>query len=241
MGGRSIHCERGEDMSILRIDLPELVKDGMRLGRDVVHDEMSFLYPAPMAATPKTTRHAYGGLPLDQGDLGSCTGNATVGMKNTKFFSSGTLFTEDDAVRIYRGATKLNKYKGSYPPKDTGSSGLAAVKFATKREHWFAGYTHCFGLKHTLRTLTLQPCITGVTWYEGFDDPDSHGLVKIAGADRGGHEFVLIGLDVENRHIYAMNSWGASFAEKGEFHFSFDAFDRLLHENGDVTTGIKLK
>src|SRR5712675_2468987 len=102
-------------MSILRIDLPEIIKDGMRLGREIVHDEASFLYPAPMAATPKTTRHAYAGLPLDQGQLGSCTGNATVGMKNCKLFSSGTVYTEDDAVRIYTGATKLDNYKGSYP------------------------------------------------------------------------------------------------------------------------------
>jgi hypothetical protein len=228
-------------MSVLRIVLPEVVKEGMRLGRDVVHDELSFLYPAPMAAKLKTTRHEHVGLPLDQGDLGSCTGNATVGMKNCRFFSNGTVYTEDDAVRIYSGATKLDKFKGSYPPKDTGSSGLAAVKFATKQEHWYAGYTHCFGLKHTLRTLTLQPCITGVNWYEGFDEPDSNGLVKISGADRGGHEFLLIGLDVENHHVYAMNSWGPSFGEIGVFHMSFDDFDRLLDENGDVTTGIKLK
>jgi hypothetical protein len=228
-------------MSVLRIDLPEVVKEGMRLGREVVHDELSFLYPAPMAPEPKTTRHDYSGLPLDQGDLGSCTGNATVGLKDTTFFNSGTVYTEEDAVRIYSGATTLDNYKGSYPPNDTGSSGLAAVKFATKQEHWFAGYTHCFGLKHTLRTLTLQPCITGVSWYEGFDDPDNNGLEKIGGKSRGGHEFLLIGLDVEARHVYAMNSWGTSFAQKGVFHFSFDDFDRLLHENGDVTTGLHLQ
>jgi hypothetical protein len=118
---------------------------------------------------------------------------------------------------------------------------LAALKYATKKEGWFAGYTHCFGLKHTLRTLTLQPCITGVGWYEGFDDPNNNGLVKVAGDDRGGHEFLLIGLDVERRHIYAMNSWGASYAEKGVFHFSFADFERLLDEKGDVTTGVKIK
>src|SRR3954453_15581552 len=99
-------------MSILRIDVPELVKDGMRLGRDVVHDELSFLYPAPMAATPKTTKHEYGGLSLHPGGLGPCPGNATVGMKNCRIFTSGSVYTEDDAVRIYSGATKLDKYKG---------------------------------------------------------------------------------------------------------------------------------
>src|SRR5581483_378557 len=101
-------------MSFLRIDLPEIIKDGMRLGRDVVHDELSFLYPAPMAPEPKTTRHEYSGLPLDQGSLSSCTGNATVGLKNCTFFSSGKVYAEDDAVRIYSGATHLDSYKGSY-------------------------------------------------------------------------------------------------------------------------------
>src|SRR5687767_9768969 len=88
------------NVSILRIDLPEVIKEGMRLGRDIVHDELSFLYPAPMAAKPKSTRHEYVGLPLDQGDLGSCTGNATVGLKNCRFFSNGTVYSADDAVRI---------------------------------------------------------------------------------------------------------------------------------------------
>ena len=46
--------------------------------------------------------------------------------------------------------------------------------------------------------------------------------------------------DVEKKHIYAMNSWGTVFAQKGVFHFSWDDFDRLLHEHGDVTTGLKL-
>jgi hypothetical protein len=36
-----------------------------------------------------------------------------------------------------------------------------------------------------------------------------------------------------------MNSWGASYGQDGSFHFSWDDFDRLLDDNGDVTTGLK--
>ena len=106
-----------------------------------------------MAPQPADVRHQYRGLPPDQGSLGACTGNATVGMKNCAYFSDGTLYTEEDAVRIYSGATHLDPFKGIYPPTDTGSSGLAAVKFATKSLGWFGGYVHCFGMPHTLRTF----------------------------------------------------------------------------------------
>jgi Papain family cysteine protease. len=109
---------------------------------------------------------------------------------------------------------------------------------AAKELGYITGYRHAFGLQHALEALVLAPVITGVAWYEGFDEPDANGAVTISGSVRGGHEFEVVGIDVDARTVRACNSWGADWGDHGYFQFSWDTWDRLLHERGDVTTAI---
>jgi hypothetical protein len=102
--------------------------------------------------------------------------------------------TEADAVTIYALATKLDPFPGTYPPDDTGSSGLAACK-AAQRLGYISAYHHAFGIEHALRALQLGPVITGIDWYSSFDRPDSNGQIRIAGDVRGGHEVEVYGYD----------------------------------------------
>lgn len=107
------------------------------LGRHVEHDPRSRDYPFEVAAaTPlrKTLWRRYGRV-LDQGQLGSCTGNAIVGALNTLPLrkTGAAALTEKDAVSIYGSATAIDSIPGQYPPTDTGSSGLAVCKSAGAR------------------------------------------------------------------------------------------------------------
>lgn len=215
----------------------ELPIPGMRLGRHVRHDPRSRDYPAAEAPVLVNALHQRHCAPFDQGDLGSCTGNAAAGLLMTEpFYSAGRDLDEGDAVELYGRATRLDRYRGVYPPTDTGSSGLAVMK-AARQEGYLAGYAHAFGLQHALAALVLSPVITGVPWYEGFDKPDATGLVEIRGDVRGGHEFEVIGIDVDARTVRCVNSWSAEWGDGGYFVMTWDAWDRLLHEQGDVTTG----
>jgi hypothetical protein len=83
----------------------------------------------------------------------------------------------------------------------------------------------------------LTPVITGVNWYEGFDKPSADGVVEISGSIRGGHEFEVHGIDVDARTVRCVNSWGPDWGDGGSFTMSWSTWDRLLHEQGDVTTG----
>jgi hypothetical protein len=88
----------------------------------------------------------------------------------------------------------------------------------------------------------LQPVITGVTWWDSFDNPDPKtGLVAIApGAkSRGGHEIVADEIDAPNRLVWFWNSWGTGFGLGGRFCMSFDTWDQLVGQQGDVTVPIK--
>lgn len=214
------------------------------LGRYVHHDPRSLQYPYLLepTATVASVKHTRYIPVLDQGNLGSCTGNATVGALGTGDFyatiPAGTSLDETLAVKIYEKATTLDNVPGSYPPTDTGSSGLAVAK-AAQGFGFISGYQHALNTTAALAALAAKPIIVGVNWYEGFDRPDSSGHVSISGSVRGGHEFVLDELNVEGSYVGATNSWGTTYGEKGRFFFSFDALDQLLSEQGDATVFVE--
>ena len=98
-------------------------KGAGRLGRHVEHDPQSRAFSAGTAAI-KTVTYQRHGSAFDQGDLGSCTGNAMAGVLMTDpFWVRGRNLTEADAVALYKAATKLDDIPGKSPPDDTGSSG----------------------------------------------------------------------------------------------------------------------
>jgi hypothetical protein len=226
-----------------------------RLGRHVRHDprSLAYLVPAQSTGTLKSVRHTRNIPVLDQGNLGSCTGNATEGALGTSPFFEAIPTTvlgrptgnaqvdEDQAIALYSAATVLDSYGGSYPPTDTGSDGLSVAK-AAKAAGLISGYRHATSLDAALAALAAQPVITGVNWYDSFDSPAASGLITIAkkASVRGGHEFVLDELDVENRRVWFTNSWGGGWGLLGRACIGWDDFGRLLSEQGDVTAFVPL-
>lgn len=204
------------------------------LGRLVEHDDRSKAYPAPTGTVQAVdwTRH---GQSLNQGNLGSCTGNALVDALNCNpLWRKGATRHEKQARQAYSLATKLDGYAGEWPPTDTGSSGLAVCK-AGVQLGWISGYTHAFGLDHCLAALALSPVIVGTPWLEGMFTPDPDGTVHATGAVAGGHEYCLRGIDAANQRVRAVNSWGRGWADHGEFWLSFADLGSLLDQQGDVT------
>lgn len=221
-----------------------------RLGRHVRHDprSLAYRYPARSTGTLTSVRHQRYIPVLDQGNLGSCTGNAALGAVGTGALfealaghsqqpstTDGTL-DEQQAVKLYSAATKLDDYPGGYPPTDTGSDGLSVAK-AAQKAGLISGYQHATSLDAALAALAAQPVITGVNWYDSFDQPRADGLIAISkGASvRGGHEFELEELDVPNRLVWLTNSWTVQWGVKGRACIGWDDFGRLLDERGDVT------
>jgi hypothetical protein len=178
-------------------------------GRLKEHDPRSRNFPAPLAGELVSITHRHYGGPLDQGNLGSCTGNAiTDACMTSPLRHRAAILTERDALQAYGLATQLDGFPGTYPPDDTGSSGLAACK-AAKQLGWIDSYAHAFGLDQVLRALVLGPVIIGVGWREGMMDTDSRGYVHAVGSVVGGHEVCLVGIDVPRRLI-SERSWVVS-------------------------------
>ena len=214
-------------------------KHGGRLGRHVHFDERSRAFPVELkkGAVIQTRTWSRTAKAFTQGELGSCTGNGAVGVICTDpYRQAGHRYNEALARKVYGRATHMDTLAGVYPPDDSGSTVLGAMK-ALRDLKLAKGYHWCFGLDDVLKTLsTLGPVEVGLNWYEGFDKPDAQGLVKIGGSVRGGHAFEILGVDAERKLVHAINSWGPDWALHGRFTFSWKDLDRLLQEDGEAST-----
>lgn len=247
-------------MANYRVQIPEVIITRKRLGRHVNHDPRSKRYPytttAANLAGLTSVRHNRLIPVLDQGDLGSCTGNAAEGAAGTSpileeipthnvnrpgQLASQADYDEAQAVHLYSAATLIDDYEGSYPPDDTGSDGLSVAK-AMKQAGLISGYQHAFDLQTALLALQNGPVLLGCNWYSSFDVPTNDGLIYIGSQSyiRGGHEVVLDELDVENQLVWLTNSWGSSWGMRGRACMSWSTLQQLLSEDGDVTVPLPL-
>lgn len=210
------------------------------LGRLVEHDPRSRLFPAPSLAIKKPRSvlwRRYSPI-LDQGALGSCTGNAMTGWlgcaPHAADAADAARFDEDFAVALYSEATRIDRFPGEYPPDDTGSSGLAVAKAAQRGGH-ISHYSWCFTVNSLVNALQQQPVIVGVPWYERMFDPDSDGEILPGGDIVGGHEFLIRGVDLLRQLLLCDNSWGTGFGMNGKFTMSLQTWSVLRRQQADVT------
>lgn len=226
--------------------IPEVPVPGKPLGRHVRHDSRNRLYPwRQSGAAPASIMWTRHDPILDQGNLGSCTGNALAGALECDpcygaLPAAHPALDESLAVAVYSAAEKIDGGAG-YPPEDNGSSGPSAAQAAVNMG-LISGYLHCFSLADVLDALQQHPVMIGANWYTGFDSPDSTGLVAIGPGDtiRGGHEFLCRGVDVTSQVLYFDNSWGAGWGDQGSFSMAYATLGRLLGEQGDATIALPL-
>ena len=224
-----------------------------RLGRHVQHDPRSLRYPH--AVLPKTAIRTVDWVrrtPIfDQGQVGSCTGNAAAGLLGTDSAArpgltsvtiSGNTLPVDEtlAVQIYSLATQLDSIQGAYPPDDTGSSGLGAAKalvnlgLATK-------YRHAFSLDALKAALQTGPVMVGTVWTESMFDvhPDTgYVIVDRKSPVAGGHEYVLSAFDASTLAFRVDNSWGEEWGVRGSAWITQADMQWLLSQDGDVTVPV---
>lgn len=226
-----------------------------RLGRHVEHDPRSLAYahgvlPSSAIKPVQWTRRI---AILDQGQVGSCTGNALTGVLGTDsvgrtattsvtvkadtkgVFQAGTYALDEKfAVLAYTLNTKLDSIKGDYPAEDTGSTGVACGKTG-QQLGLLAGYTHAFSLAALKSALQNGPAMIGIVWLNSMFDPDNAGVLSVdqSSGVAGGHELVVSGWDGGQFHLD--NSWGTSWGSKGSCFVKEADMQWLLSQQGDVT------
>lgn len=204
------------------------------LGRRVNHDPRSLSHPAQASTTHRPVTHRTYGPVLDQGDVGSCVGNAAAHALNTagSHRVPSTLMRETDALAVYSAATALDPWDGAYPPDDTGTDANSAAK-ALRDQGRITSWSYCFGLDHLLGALQLAPVMLGISWHDSMFTPDAHGFVHPDGDVVGGHE-TLIRAD-DGTSVLVRNSWGPEWGLRGHYRLTYADLAALLADRGDAT------
>jgi len=246
------------DTGLLYLKYDEVVHDGTRLGRNLWLDGRSAAHMVendvqemgkPLAGQSWDRVLAV----LDQGHLGSCTGNAGTGALGTQPFydavgssvlpaAEDAAGAEDFAIQLYQDATVVDGYPGSYPPDDTGSSGLAVCK-VLKSRGTISGYRWARSAYGFLRLLQNGPVLQGMPWFNAFFEPDAQGFIDStatwsSSGIAGGHEIEAVAVELDttdafNSVITYVNSWGSGWGDAGRFRMRLRTYEQL--------TGVDLK
>lgn len=215
------------------------------LGRHINHDERSRQYRVT-ADVPIESVSWERRVPIfDQGQLGSCTGNAAAGWLATDnadrqgltmvdVDGARLLVDEALAVDIYSQATQIDPWPGAWPPEDTGSDGLSVAK-VLQSLGTVDVYRHAFTVEEAMAALQTGPVMIGSNWYDGMFYPNASGEVTISGRIVGGHEYLAVAYDKTRQRFRFANSWGSSWGDAGYFTMTLFTLSTLLSQDGDVT------
>lgn len=206
--------------------------------RDFQYPMRAVLRPMPLPAT--RYYQAGPGLPMDQGDTGTCVAHAWRG-----FLMAAPMMTKNvPAVwDMYRGFVGIDEF----PENDSeatemdnqklqsGTSVRAGVQWLRSRGHvksfvWTRsadeGATWILGNKGTL--------VAGFNWYWDMSTPDKKGFVHIGGGIAGGHSFLIIGYNRLLKAFRCMQSWGTNWGQGGRFWLLHNDLQRLVQEDGEL-------
>lgn len=216
----------------------------IQLGRQQVHDERSRAFPA-RATVDKSTWHdkkirLYEPRPNPNQEIGCCTGVAKCSQFNAiGNRKMGQVLDMPDAEALYSKATTLDPWMGSWPPDDTGSSGLASAK-AAKATGLGGEYRWIFGGADEVIQNVVEGRVVsvGTWWYSDMfyplfytgPAPDGIGRIQVSGAKAGGHQYIIRGYNVEHDLVLGRCWWG----EFKDFWMSRADLQTLLMDGGDA-------
>lgn len=213
-------------------------------------DTRDRIYAPKAIILPKTVDlRSYCSPVDDQGNLGSCTGNAIAGViecldrKTGKNLDVSRLFiyyeervlegsvNYDSGAYIRDGIKVVNK-KGAplesiWPyniNKFATRPNQAAYTDALKRT---AGtYEKCTNLAAIKNALARGfPVVVGFDVYDSFYSIGSNGIMPYPNVNRetllGGHAVAIVGYNDNTNRLIVRNSWGTSWADRGYFYMPY--------------------
>lgn len=209
------------------------------LGRNVVHDPQSRSFARKLEVDPTAWRNKrvalYEPIPNpDQGTIGCCTGCAKASQFNAiRNRVKGRVLRIDDALKIYSKATELDPWAGSYPPIDTGSSGLASAQAAKILGYGLEYYWHFGGVDEVIHDIVVngKAVSIGSWWYWDMFSPDKDNRITPTGGKAGGHQYIARGYDKKRDWVMIRCWWGPGYRD---VWIARQDLNDLLMDDGDA-------
>ncbi|HEY6807812.1 MAG TPA: C1 family peptidase [Gemmatimonadales bacterium] len=217
--------------------------------RDLVYGAV---YGAPPSLPPVADLRPHCSPVENQGQLGSCTGNALAGAleylekkDGLPFVNLSRLFiyynerviehtTKSDAGAMIRDGIKTLVKQGvcaepkwPYRPASFAKRPAAAC-YKEALTHQVTSYQRITALSEMRACLASGfPFVFGFTVYEQFESPEvaRTGVVHLPGPGEralGGHAVLAVGYDDAQRRFTVRNSWGAGWGMRGYFTIPYD-------------------
>lgn len=221
--------------------LIQIPSEDPRLGRNIVHDERSRAFPLLTPIDKSTWRdkavRIYDPIPNPNQTIGNCTGCAKAMEFNAVGNRvAGRVLKMVNATAFYARATEIDPFPGTYPPEDTGSSGLAAAKAAV--EQGYGGeYRWLFrGADEIVQAVMDGHVVNvGTWWYEGMMPHDYSRLVHPTGMKVGGHQWIVRGYDKSSDWVMGRCWWGTF----RDFWITRSDLQNLMMDDGDAHIQVK--
>lgn len=239
-------------MAVTTKVLPVPTTTPHRLGRHEERDDRSrdFEFSGPRRGIKQDKLWSFTKPVLNQGNTSACVGNTFAQFINTDFCASTRAKlkveweTETKALECYHLATIADGVSDQvYPPADDGTSSLGGAK-AAQQLGWIDRYEHAFDFNTFQSAIQTQPVCVGTLWTNQMFNIDSNGVISVGPLGdvndpnnpyiAGGHEYLGLGISYTLKQVRFITSWGASFGLNGEFIMSFDDFETLIENQGDI-------
>ena len=213
-------------------------------------DDRDFKFKtARLLAERKIDLRPYCTAVRDQGNVGSCTGQAGAALREyyeillkSENMPLSPLFlyylerwfegnVSIDIGAEPRTAMKVlasvgvapERYYVTNPEEFMMAPGFMAVMEA--RKYRISSYERLFTVQHMLTALTdRQPVLMGIMVYPSFEKVDKSGVIPLVGIDEmcmGGHAILAVGYDQDTGHFIIKNSWGSFWGDHGYGYLPF--------------------
>lgn len=225
----------------MTVDIEVVEQQSHLLGRNKVHDERSRAFAMGGVVDRSKWRdkeiRLYDPLPNPNQRVGCCTFVAKCSQLNAVGNRvKGRVLDMNDAERGYARNTEIDPFPGTWPPTDTGSSGLASAKTAI--EFGLAGeYLWLFGgADEVIQNIMEGRVISAGTWWHADMFEASYGwfdnspVVRPTGGRVGGHQYVLRGYAHDEGLVEGRCWWGGF----RDFWITRADLDDLLRDGGDA-------
>ena len=166
----------------------------------------------------------------DQGSTSSCVGYSWVHWLNAGPVGQATA-PALDPYALYRECQHHDEWPGnSYE----GTSVRAGAK-VLQAKGFIESYLWAWNVDTVVKALLSEgPVVVGTWWLEDMFSPNEKGLIRATGRQRGGHAYLLDGVNVKTELIRIKNSWGTDWGRKGFAYIPIEDMDKLITANGEA-------